>query len=66
MESFNHWELQNVNTIRQIRQSNDDTYFCKSRNGRNYDLYDVSAKEVYTTETYYIQSKSIDFGFVNG
>ena len=63
MESFNHWELENVNTVRQI---NDDTYFCKSRNGRNYELYGVSAKEVYTTKTYYRQSKSIEFGFVNG
>ena len=56
MGSFNDGELQNVKIV---HQSNDGTYFYNSRNGRNYEVVSVNAKEVYTIERYYRQSKSI-------
>ena len=56
MGSFNDGELENVKIV---HQSNDDTYFYNSRNGRNYEVVSVNAKEVYTIERYYRQSKFI-------
>ena len=56
MKSFNGGELPNVKIV---HQSNYGTYFYKSRNGRNYEVVNVSAKEIYTIERYYRQSKSI-------
>ena len=56
MGSFNDGALQN---IKMFHLSNDGTYFHKSRNGRNYEVVNVNAKEVYTIERYYRQSKSI-------
>ena len=54
--SFNDGELQNVKIV---HQSSDGTHFYKSQNGRNYEVVNINAKEVYTIERYYRQSKSI-------
>ena len=56
MGSFNDGGLQNVKIV---HQSNDGTYFYKFRNEHNYEVVNVNAKEVYTIERYYRQSKSI-------
>ena len=56
VESFNDGELQNVKIV---HQRNDGTYFYESRNERNYEVVNVNAKEVYTIERNYRQSKSI-------
>ena len=56
VESLNDGELQNVKIV---HQSNDGTYFYNSRNGCNYEVVSVNAKETYTIERYYKQSKSI-------
>ena len=56
VESFNDGELQNVKIV---HQSNDGTYFDNSRNGRNYEVVSVNAKEACIIERYYRQSKSI-------
>ena len=45
--------------VKIIHQSNDGTYFYKSRKERNYEVVNVNAKEVYTIERYYRQGKSI-------
>ena len=56
VELLNDGELQNVKIV---RQSNDGTCFYKSRNGHNYEVVNVGAEEVITTERYYRESKSI-------
>ena len=56
MGSFNDGELQNVKIV---HQSKSGTYFYKSQNGCNCEVVNVNAKEEYTKERYYRQSKSI-------
>ena len=58
VETFTDGERQNLNII---HQSNNDTYFYKSWNGRIYEIVNFSEKDVYTIERYYRQIKSKDW-----